>query len=180
MANGMKSPRIVLTGTDAVEAVATLSEIEPDNAHCHALDKTGVVDPTTSVVLKHGVMRVERGGRIHLYGKPENVHADAVARLLRSDGIGLITLLNNKSQYPLRDMNFQLHTFQDFIASSSVAVGVMHSDPNDPYSIDDYQTELVQCELQAPVFDVDSRNYEDLVTLVEALLLSAAARRAVT
>ncbi len=179
MPNEMKSPRIVLTGTDAVEAVATLSEIEPDNAHCHALDETGVVDPTTTVVLKHGMMRVERGGRIHLYGKPEKVHTDAVARLLRSGGIGLITLLNNKSQYPLRDMNFQLHTFQDFIAGSSVAVGITHLDLDDPYSIDDYQTELVQRELQAPVFDVNSKDYEDLVTLVEALLLSAAAQRAV-
>ena len=170
MSQGLKNPGAIFVGACALQAVATLSAARPEDVRCGT--------DSCTAELHYGMMQLENGEHIHLYAKPETVDADTVSAVARGAGLGVVALLDNRSPYPLRDMNFYLHTFEHLIRSSSVAVGVTCREPFDSYSIDDYQAQLIENELHVPVFDVDVTGPEDLHMLVEALLLSAAARQA--
>lgn len=171
--------RIVFTGPDeasATRAIATISDARVTRDDC----EIATVDTSVRLRLDHGILRLAQAQDIHLYGTPPGTAIDTVTDFVREGGMGLIVLLDNKRPYPLRDLHFYLHTFQGYIADTSVAVGLSNIDSGDRYSIDDYAAELVQLDLHVPVFAAEVDDKTDVVLLVKALLLSTQARQTLT
>jgi len=174
----MQEASIVFSGSDesgAAKAIATLSDVAFTTRDFPVHEESGEIDPTGTVRLDYGVLHLDDDRVVHLYGTPDRARVGAVANALQLEGIGLVLLLDGRRTYPLRDMHFYLHAFKAFIADSAVALGIVGLGPKASFGIDDYQQQLREQDLHVPVFEVDVANRHDLVTLVEALLLSAAA-----
>ena len=180
MSAKLKGPKIILVGEEAANALATLSESDVDTVHYATSDDADPSDSASVLALYHGVLKAAGGTAIHCYARPEGIHPEAMLGLLRDAGIGLLVLLDGQDPFPLRDLDRHLHSLQAAGAQLALGVGLSNAGVTANYSIDDYQAELLGKEIHAPVFEVDCREYDDLVMLVEALLSTAAvSKRAV-
>ena len=92
--------------------------------------------------------------------------------ILTEGGIGLILLLDNTRSNPFQDLQFFLKAFGAFIADNKVVIGVTFMDEQPTPSLEDYHQKLGEMKSSLPVFEVDSRQQQDVAILVQALLYS--------
>ena len=171
----MSTYKIIFTGPVGAgksTAIAALSDIEPFQTEDFATDETKNMKANTTVAMDYGLMKLEDGERIHLYGTPGQERFDFMWEILTEGGLGLILLLNNANPDPLKDLTFYLKAFGDFIKSNGIAIGVTRLDTNPKPGLDDYHKVLQDLNLHCPVFEVDARNAQDVITLTSALMYS--------
>jgi len=165
--------KIVFTGpvgAGKTTAIAALSDVPPITTDELATDMTQERKPTTTVALDYGLMKLADDQRIHLYGTPGQERFDFMWEILVEGGIGLVLLLDGSRPAPHKDMLFFLDAFRDFIASTSVVIGVTRTDLAPDLSLDVLHDHLHRTGLNPPVFTVDARDRDDVRTLVKALL----------
>ncbi len=120
----MKNHKIIFTGpegagkTTAIDLLSDISVVSTDEA---ASDMTIRRKATKTVVLDYGLMKLDGGERIHLYGTPGQERFDFMWGILSKGGIGLILLLDNTRADPFQDMRFFLAAFGDFISRSIIS-----------------------------------------------------------
>lgn len=157
-------------GAGKTTSIASISDVEPFTTEEFATDETRNLKEKTTVAMDYGVMELGGGEHIHLYGVPGQVRFDFMWEIIVEGGIGLILLLNNENDKPLDEMDFYLDSFKDFIDRTAVAIGVTRMQPGRGPDLDEYVNRLSRRGMKAPVFQVDGRKPEDVVTLVQSLL----------
>lgn len=171
----MSNYKIIFTGpvgagkTTAIRALSDIDVIATDE---QASDMTQNRKKTTTVAMDYGLMKLDGGERIHLYGTPGQERFDFMWKILTQGGIGLVLLLDNTRAEPFQDMRFFLNAFDDFIKSTKLAIGVTRTDLANGPGLDEYHAELKKLGMTPPLFEVDARKRLDVVQLVEALLFS--------
>lgn len=171
----MSAYKIIFTGpvgAGKTTAIASISDIEPFQTEEFASDETKKMKANTTVALDYGLIKLEDGECIHLYGTPGQERFDFMWDILTEGGIGLILLLNNNNPDPVKDLEFYLNAFKDFISETSIAIGVTRMDDQPRPNLDDYHKVLEKHQLICPVFEVDARNAKDIIMLTMALLYS--------
>ena len=171
----MSQYKIIFTGpvgAGKTTAISSISDIPPVKTDAAASDMTKNRKSTTTVAMDYGVMNLEGGEKVHLYGTPGQERFDFMWDILTNGGIGLILLLDNTRADPFQDMRFFLEAFDKFITDTSVAIGVTQMDISSQPSISDYHQQLQTLGLKPPVFSVDAREHNDVSLLVQALLYS--------
>lgn len=126
----------------------------------------------TTVAMDYGIMNLDDGEKIHLYGTPGQERFDFMWDILTVGGIGLVLLLDNTRADPFQDMKFFLNSFSGFISDTSVAIGITQMDLSSKPSINDYHKQLQALNIKPAVFAVDARVKNDVSLLVQALLFS--------
>ena len=126
--------------------------------------------PSTTVAMDYGMLNLDEGERIHLYGTPGQERFNFMWDILTNGGIGLILLLNNTRPDPFGDMQFFLNEFKGFIDKTQIVIGVTQMDVANRPTIDDYHLQLESNGSKTPIFEVDARAKRDVSLLVEALL----------
>lgn len=167
--------KIIFTGpvgAGKTTAIASISDIEPFQTEELASDETSKMKANTTVAMDYGLMRLEDGECIHLYGTPGQERFDFMWDILTEDGIGLILLLNNINPDPLKDLEVYLSAFQEFITDTGIAVGVTRMNEIRKPTLDDYAKVLEQYNLHCPIFEVDARSPEDIIMLTSSLMYS--------
>lgn len=159
-------------GAGKTTAIGAISDIEPFTTEELATDETKRIKEHTTVAMDYGMMKLDNGERIHLYGTPGQERFDFMWEILTEGAIGLILLLNHVSPDPLGDMNFYLDVFKSFIEDTGVAIGVTRMEIGSGPTLGDYYENLARHQVMAPIFEVDARNANDVVTLTRALLYS--------
>lgn len=169
--------KIIFTGpvgAGKTTAIAALSDVPPVTTEQKASDETAQRKSLTTTSLDYGIMRLEGGQSVHLYGTPGQERFDFMWEILAEGGIGLVLLLDAAREAPLDDMLFFLDAFQEFIVDTGLAIGMSRVD-----LIDDADTlrqkmlaELAKRKLNPPLFYVDAREKKDIQTLVRAMLYS--------
>ncbi len=157
-------------GAGKTTSIAAISDIEPFATEEYATDEVSALKDKTTVAMDYGLMQLANGEHIHLYGVPGQARFDFMWEIIVEGGIGLVLLLNHANERPLEDMAFYLDAFKEFIARTALAVGVTRMQPGSGPALDDYAAVLAQRGLCAPVFEVDGRKPEDVITLVQSLL----------
>ena len=172
----MDSYKIIFTGpvgAGKTTAITAISDIEPFATEEVATDEVRNMKEHTTVAMDYGVMKLDSGERIHLYGTPGQERFDFMWEILTEGGIGLILLLNNETTDPLKEMEFYLDVFKEFIDKTNVVIGVTRiKNTTSACRLTDYHRVLTERNLKIPVFDVDGRNQRDVVILTQALLHS--------
>jgi len=167
--------KIIFTGpvgAGKTTAINSISDAPPIKTDAAASDMTKNRKSSTTVAMDYGVMNLDGGEKVHLYGTPGQERFDFMWDILTTGGIGLILLLDNTRADPFQDMRFFLEAFDKFISSTAVAIGVTQMDLSNKPTIDDYHRQLQAMSLKPPVFAVDAREYNDVSLLVQALLYS--------
>ena len=171
----MKNHKIIFTGpvgagkTTAIESMSDTAIISTNE---NATDMTRELKDSTTVAMDYGIMELEGGERLHLYGTPGQERFNFMWDILVEGGIGLILLLNNNRPDPFKDLHFFFDSFSDFIGSTHVAIGVTRMDEADTPTIMEYQQALSSHDRKYPIFEVDARERVDVSLLIEALLYS--------
>jgi signal recognition particle receptor subunit beta len=173
----MNNHKIIFTGpvgAGKTTAIASISDIPPVRTDELASDMTRNRKNATTVAMDYGLMNLDGGERLHLYGTPGQERFNFMWDILTEGGIGLILLVNNARPDPFMDMGFFLDAFKGFIRNTQVAIGVTRTDQVSHPSIRAYHQRLAGKGLARciPVFEVDARERKDVGLLVEALLYS--------
>lgn len=173
----MSNYKIIFTGpvgAGKTTAIASISDDPPVRTDEAASDMTKSRKGATTVAMDYGVMRLEGGESIHLYGTPGQERFDFMWDILTTGGIGLVLLLDNSRTNPFVDLRFFLDSFGGFIKKSSVVIGVTQMDKSPRPTIADYHLQLSGMGINPAVFEVDAREHKDVSLLVQSLIYSLA------
>ena len=171
----MSNFKIIFTGpvgAGKTTAISALSDTPIISTNERASDMARDMKKETTVAMDYGIMKLEGDERIHLYGTPGQERFSFMWDILVEGGIGLILLLNNNRPDPFKDLKFFLDSFEGFIVSTAVAIGVTRMDEAHQPGIHDYHEYLKENDRKFPIFEVDARKRADVSLLVEALLYS--------
>jgi len=171
----MSQYKIIFTGpvgAGKTTAIQSISDVPPVRTDAAASDMTKTRKAETTVAMDYGIMNLDDGEKIHLYGTPGQERFDFMWDILSVGGLGLVLLLDNTRADPFKDMKFFLDSFSDFIADTSVAIGITQMDLSATPTVDDYHQQLKKYGLKPAVFAVDARERKDVSLLLQSLLLS--------
>ncbi len=157
-------------GAGKTTAIQTISDIEVVSTESKASDDVAKRKKTTTVAMDYGILNIENGQRVHLYGTPGQERFSFMWEIVTMGGLGLVLLLDNTREAPLEDLEFYIKAFRTFIDKNTVVVGVTRMDVAGSSSLDSFQTRLSELGVRAPVFEVDARSRDDVSALLQAML----------
>jgi len=171
----MSNYKIIFTGpvgAGKTTAIASMSDDAPVTTDEAASDMTRCRKKATTVAMDYGLMRLEGGEVIHLYGTPGQERFDFMWDILSTGGIGLVVLLDNTRADPFVDLRFFLDSFAEFIDKTTVVIGVTQMDNSPKPTIADYHLAIKDMGVKPAIFEVDARETADVSLLVQSLLYS--------
>lgn len=169
----MSTYKIVFTGpvgAGKTTAIQAISDVKPFSTEEAATDETRQLKDQTTVAMDYGMMNLDNGETLHLYGTPGQERFDFMWDILTDGAIGLVLLLNNANPDPLQDAKFYLDVFKPFIAKTGIAVGVTRATPGLGPCLDDYCALLAERNMVGPVLEADARSSSDVILLTQSLL----------
>lgn len=171
----MSDYKIIFTGpvgAGKTTAIASISDVPPVGTDAAASDMTNKRKGSTTVAMDYGILKLDGGEQIHLYGTPGQERFDFMWDILTTGGLGLVLLIDNTRDNPMKDLNFFFNAFSDFIKETSLVVGITQTDLIKKPKIEDYRNQLKELNCNVPIFEVDARQKKDVSLLVQSLLHS--------
>lgn len=175
MQSSYRDYKVIISGPSGAgksTAIAVISDTSLFGTDVKPSDRSYNQKPLTTVALDFGVIHVSEQERVHLYGTPGQERFGFMWEILSYGGLGLILLLDNSRSDPLRDLSFFLDTYEEFIGKTKIVIGVAHMALNPLPSLEDYHERLKDFGLNPALFEVDARNKNDLLILLQSLLFS--------
>lgn len=169
----MSELKFIFTGTPGAgktTAIAAISEFPPVSTDMLATDELADTKEQTTVAMDFGEITLDDGEKIRLYGTPGQERFRFMWEILVDGGLGLIILVNNNRPTPFQDLAIYLDNFADFIARTGAVVGVTCTDIAPKPDIQDYLDYLESRDCPLPVFNVDVREQDDVLLLLDALM----------
>lgn len=167
--------KIIFTGpvgAGKTTAIATISDIKPIATEQAATDAVQEKKELTTVAMDYGKMRLDNDETIHLYGTPGQKRFHFMWKLLCEGGIGLVVMLDHDNPEPIKDLHKFLDAFKEFIQQTAVVVGVTRLVNASTQDLEKYHEKVREFNINAPVFEIDAREHDDVMMLVQSLLYS--------
>lgn len=160
------------TGAGKTTAIASISDIAVVRTEAAATDEIAVRKTFTTVAMDYGMLNLEGGDRVHLYGTPGQERFSFMWEILCEGAMGLVLLLDLLRPDPVGDLRFYVKAFEKIIKGSdrAVAIGVTHVDLAPGATLAHIRRELSAIGLNVPIFEVDARQRRDVELLLLALL----------
>ena len=153
--------------TAAIQVLSDKGVVTTDEV---ASDDTKLIKKTTTVAMDYGVMILDSGEQVRLYGTPGQRRFDFMWEILSENALGLILLLNAEEKNPVNDLDYYLDAFSPLIKSSALVVGVTHAE-NMPWDLHEILSKrLMERGVGANVMIVDARDREQMRRMVRSLI----------
>ena len=168
----MREYKILFTGTmgagktTAIGAISGVAPIVTDVANTDF----SVAKSHTTVGLDFGMLTLETGERLRLFGTPGQKRFDFLWKILAREALGLIILVDNSRPAPLDDLRVYLDGFADELTRIPCTIGVGRTETHTATSLEDYADVLEQRCMVLPILPVDVRRRGDVLLLVDTLL----------
>lgn len=168
-------------GSGKTTAIASISDVPPISTNESASDMTAIRKAETTVAMDYGILNLENGDILHLYGTPGQQRFDFMWEILSEGALGLVLLIDNRRENPFGDLNFYLKAFAKLINETGVVIGVTGMDIKSSPSLTSYHETLKSLcgdrnhlikHRNIPIFEVDARKKRDISIMLEALLHS--------
>jgi signal recognition particle receptor subunit beta len=159
-------------GAGKTTAIGSISDIPVAQTEARATDETARRKANTTVAMDYGLLNLGDDSKIHLYGTPGQERFSFMWDILTIGGIGLVLLLDNAREDPLRDLEFYLDAFDGFVRKNDVVIGITRMDEKPRPGLYTYHTKLAELDRNVPIFEVDARERKDVKVLLTALLAS--------
>ena len=161
-------------GAGKTTAIKSLSETEVVSTEAQNTEQNVVDKPTTTVALDYGEICLGDEDKIKMYGVPGQKRFDFMWRILEKRALGLIVLINNDSEDPIGEAKYFLDQFSSIHHRGGVVIGITRSDLKEGPTVDEYHKKLSQDGkyLDLPVFTVDPRDKEHMITMLYSLLMN--------
>ncbi len=165
-------------GAGKTTAINNLSEIETIRTEANNSERDVVDKATTTVALDYGEISLSETDKLRLYGVPGQKRFDFMWNILKKRAVGLLVLVKNDNPYPGDELLAFVEEFKEIHDRGGMVVGVTHTDIAPIPTMDEYQ-QLMDAhypEFLAPVFTVDPREKESLLTMLMVLAANVEAR----
>lgn len=165
--------KIIFTGpvgAGKTTAIASISDIPVVQTEAKATDAVVQRKNNTTVAMDYGILNLDAGAKVHLYGTPGQERFSFMWDILTVGGLGLVLLIDNGREDPLADLEFYLDAFKRFIDKNGVVIGVTRMDVKPRPGLYSYHTKLKELGVKAPVFEVDARDRDDVKLMMISLL----------
>lgn len=159
-------------GSGKTTAIQSLSDIEVISTEAKASDEVRKLKRTTTVAMDYGVMRLDNGDQVRLYGAPGQQRFDFMWDILKENALGLVLMINAAAPDPLADLLTYLDAFRELIDRTAVVVGLTHMDEGDVAVRHRLIAEMHRQGIPPCVMDTDARERADVAMLVRTLLFS--------
>ena len=174
MADTSKELKFVFTGCVGAGktcAIRTISEIDPVSTDVKSTEEAILKrKSTTTVAMDYGYLTLENNERLYLYGTPGQKRFDFMSHILTKGALGLIILIDNSSDDPVKELDYYLNLNATFLTENPAIVGITHMDSHETPSIEDYYDALNERGDEWPVIRVDARKKEDVSILLHVLV----------
>lgn len=159
-------------GAGKTEAVRVLSDKGLVSTEAIASDEVKNIKSTTTVAMDYGIMKLDSGEQVRIYGTPGQKRFDFMWEILSENALGLILLLNAERDDPVADLAEYLEGFLPLVETSALIVGVTHTE-NMAWDLHQRLSDyLIEQAIPANVMLVDARSREQMQMLVQALIYS--------
>lgn len=172
MANTYKIVFAGPVGAGKTTAIQSLSDIAVVNTEAAASDVIKNLKPTTTVAMDYGLMKLDSGDQVRLYGTPGQKRFDFMWDILTENALGLVLMLKASAPDPLADLHLYTREFRDLISETALVVGLTHTDSAGPLVRPRIAQELQALQLPPTVMDTDARQRNHMARLVQTLLYS--------
>ena len=159
-------------GAGKTTAIHTISDIPVISTEEKATDDVINRKETTTVAMDYGMIKLDNGENIHLYGTPGQQRFDFMWDILVENALGVVILVDNAKDDPLEGLDFFLKSFSDFIKNKAIVIGISRTDLEGKEKLADYHKLMKSFSFNPPIFEVDARNKQDVIMLIQALLFS--------
>lgn len=160
-------------GCGQATAIASLSEIPVACRQRHPLANGKREEPS---LMDYGLIRLSDTESLHLYGLAGGETPEFPRNLLKQGLLGLILLLDDGREAPLKALDWLLKGFADLLRQTKIAIGITHVDPESRPVIEKYHRHLLALpqpwRINPPIFEVDPASSRDMALLLQALLYS--------
>ena len=161
-------------GAGKTEAIRVLSDKGVVSTEAVASDDVKLLKKTTTVAMDYGIMKLDSGEQVRLYGTPGQKRFDFMWEILSENALGLILLINAEEADPLADLQEYLESFMPLVTGSALVVGVTHAE-NMAWDLHQRLSDyLLSIEVPANVMIVDARSKEQMRQLVRSLIYAIA------
>lgn len=160
-------------GAGKTTAIGSVSDILVVGTEAKASDEVALRKNNTTVAMDYGVLNLEGGGKVHLYGTPGQDRFSFMWEILSEGAMGFVILIDSARPDPLADLEFYVNAFRKPITKSgdAVVIGVTRTELNPQVDLlDRFNERLSAMKLNIPVFEVDGRQREDVKQMLLALL----------
>jgi len=166
----MSDNKIIFAGPPGVgvtTAIKAISDIPPEIKKKKLVDDKG---NTTTIEMDYGILKLDSGDQIYLYGAPERAKLEHVRETLKQGCIGLVLLINNAEKDPVGTMLQYMEDCQFLVEKKGMAVGLTRYEDSPLPDINDFHIALREKKHNIPVFSVDGHEKNDIITIIRAML----------
>lgn len=157
-------------GAGKTEAIRSLSDKEVVTTEEIASDDTKNLKKTTTVAMDYGIMKLDTGEQVRLYGTPGQKRFDFMWEILSENALGLVLLLNATYEDPVQDLKDYMESFLPLINNSAMVIGVTHAE-NMPWDLHQRLSDVLMAQdIAANVMTVDARDKEQMAQLIQVLI----------
>jgi signal recognition particle receptor subunit beta len=157
-------------GAGKTTAIRAVSDSPPISTEVDNNDRAACDKVSTTVALDYGQLLLEDGTAVRLYGTPGQDRFSFMWEILCRGAIGVVLLIDGSSATALSDLRTYAEDFHRLNPSQPLVIGVGRATSADGRQLDEYAQVLAARGIVAPVFNVDVRQREDVLLLIETLL----------
>lgn len=171
-ASNNKLNKIIVTGpvgAGKTTCIKTISDTVVVQTEAKASDEIKEKKANTTVAMDFGVINLEDGNKIHIYGTPGQERFNFMWDILIKGSMGLIILIDAQSDRAVNDLKFFLQQFAPMIEKSAVAIG-LNKTGEGAISLAEIRKHMQPEQLRYPLFEIDAREKADVSMLIESLL----------
>jgi signal recognition particle receptor subunit beta len=160
-------------GSGKTTSISAVSDILVVGKEAKATDDVAQRKDNTTVAMDYGVLNLEGGSKVHLYGTPGQDRFNFMWEILSENAMGFVILIDSARPDPLADIEHYLTAFSKPIAKCNgmVVIGVTRTELNPEIGLlDKFYDRISTLKLNISVFEVDGRERQDVKQMLLALL----------
>lgn len=170
----MKEFKIIFAGsmgagkTTAIQSLSDKEVVSTDVANTDTKSHSKLL---TTVGIDYGQILLPPDIKIGLYGTPGQERFELVWRIVTEGALGAIILVDASSQRGPDELPYYVDYFHKH-NMKNIVVGLTHTDLEGYLTLEQAFQILADRNLHFPVFEVDSRQKDDVLLLIETLIAS--------
>ncbi len=160
-------------GSGKTTSISSVSDILVVGTEAKATDEVAQRKDNTTVAMDYGVLNLDNGSKVHLYGTPGQDRFNFMWEILSENAMGFVILIDSARPDPLADLEHYLTAFSKPISKCNgmVVIGVTRTELNPEIGLlDKFYDRISSLKLNIPVFEVDGRERQDVKQMLLALL----------
>jgi len=157
------------TGAGKTTAISQISERPPVSTDVANSDLR-YSKATTTVAIDFGELALDGGEKLRLYGVPGQHRFSFIWEIASRGALGVILIADNTLPDPMKELEFYLNGFDDFVKRGAAVVVVNRLETHPYPAEEDYVKMLMDRGTPLPVMACDPRKKDDVLTVLDVLL----------